>query len=146
MSTELIQILAAGLSGCGFAVMFHIRVKYMPLIFVGAALGWFAYLAADRMIGIRSMSMIMAAMAVTAFSEIFARIVKMPVSVIYTPTVIPMIPGSNLYYSMRGFVTGSHEDFMKYGGLLLEDTLGIVLGSLIILTVVSACTSKKRKS
>ena len=146
MSAEWIQILAAGMAGCGFAIMFHIKPKYLPLLLLGASLGWFDYLWAEKAIGIRSMSMIMASMAVTVYSEIFARIVKMPVSVIYTPAVIPMIPGSNLYYCMRGFVTGSHENFMKYGGLLLEDTLGIVLGTLIVLTVVSAHMAKKRRS
>ncbi len=146
VSQELIQILAAGLAGCGFAVMFHIRPRYMPLILAGASLGWAVYLFAERTIDIRSMGMIIAAMTVTIYSEIFARVVKMPVSVIYTPTVIPLIPGSHLYYCMRGFVTDSHADFIKYGGLLLEDTFGIVLGSLIILTIVSAATSRKKRS
>ena len=145
MSPELIQILSAGIAGCGFAVMFHIRPKFLPLVLAGASLGWFVFLLSEQTIGIRSMSMIMAAMAVTIYSEIFARIVKMPVSVIYTPTIIPMIPGSHLYYCMRGFVTDSHEDFVRYGDLLLEDTLGIVLGSLIVLTFVSALTSRRKK-
>ena len=69
----------------------------------------------------------------------------MPVSVIYTPVIIPLIPGSHLYYCIRGFVTDSRTDFENYGRLLLDDTLGIVLGSIIVLTFVSAITAKKRK-
>lgn len=145
MSQELIQIFAAGFAGCAFAVIFHIRPKYMPMIFAGSALGWFVYLTAVNTLDGRAIPMIISAMAVTIFSEIFARIVKMPVSVIYTPTVIPLIPGSHLYYCMRGFVTDSRADFMDYGGMLLEDTLGIVLGSLFVLTIVSAITSKKKR-
>ena len=144
MSRELIQILAAGFAGCSFAVIFHIRPKYMPMIFVGAAAGWLVYLQSMRMDISSAMAMVIAAMAVTVYSEIFARIVKMPVSVIYTPTVIPLIPGSHLYYCMRGFVTDVHADFVKYGEMLLEDALGIVLGSLIVLTVVSAHTARKK--
>ena len=142
----MLQILAAGLSGCGFAIMFQIKPRYQPLIFVGSALSWLVFLYASQLWGIRSIAMITAAMAMTIYSEIFARVVHMPVSVIYTPIVVPLIPGGNLYYCVRGFVTGVHEDFIKYGGLLLEDTLGIVLGSLIVLTFVSAVTSRKRKS
>lgn len=144
MSRELIQILAAGFAGCSFAVIFHIRPKYMPMIFVGAAAGWLVYLQSMRMDISSAMAMVIAAMVVTVYSEIFARIVKMPVSVIYTPTVIPLIPGSHLYYCMRGFVTDVHADFVKYGEMLLEDALGIVLGSLIVLTVVSAHTARKK--
>ena len=144
MSRELTQILAAGFAGCSFAVIFHIRPKYMPMIFVGAAAGWLVYLQSMRMDISSAMAMVIAAMAVTVYSEIFARIVKMPVSVIYTPTVIPLIPGSHLYYCMRGFVTDVHADFVKYGEMLLEDALGIVLGTLIVLTVVSAHTARKK--
>lgn len=144
MSRELIQILAAGFAGCSFAVIFHIRPKYMPMIFAGAAVGWLVYLQAMHMEVSSAMAMVIAAMAVTVYSEIFARVVKMPVSVIYTPTVIPLIPGSHLYYCMRGFVTDTHSDFVRYGQLLLEDALGIVLGTLIVLTVVSAHAARKK--
>lgn len=144
VSQELIQILAAGFAGCSFAVIFHIRPKYMPMIFAGAALGWAVYLSSVRMKIGSAMGMVFAAMAITVYSEIFARIVKMPVSVIYTPTVIPLIPGSHLYYCMRGFVTDNHEVFMEFGQKLLEDALGIVLGSLIVLTVVSASAARKK--
>ena len=146
MRPEILQIIASGLAGCGFAVMFQIKPKYQPLIFFGSALSWVVYLAAFQLWEIRSIAMITAAMAMTIYSEIFARVVHMPVSVIYTPIVVPLIPGGNLYYCVRGFVTGSHADFTEYGGILLEDTLGIVLGSLIVLTFVSAVTSRKRKS
>ena len=146
MNPDLLQILAAGLSGCGFAVMFHIRPKYLPLIFAGASLGWFIYLFSGRTLHTRTMPMILAAMSLTIYSEVFARIVHMPVSVIYSPIVIPLIPGSYLYYSMRGFVSDSHADFVKNGDMLLEDTFGLVLGSLIVLTFVSAVTAKRRKA
>ena len=145
MRPEILQIIASGLAGCGFAMIFHIRPRYLPLILVGAALSWFVYLGAFRLWGIRSMAMITATMAVTVYAEIFARVVKLPVSVIYTPAIVPLIPGGNLYYSMRGFVTDSRADFIKYGELLLEDALGIVLGSLIVLTVVSALTAKRNQ-
>ncbi len=145
MSPEVLQIIASGLAGCGFAMIFHIKPRYLPLIFIGAALSWFVYLGAFRLWDIRSMAMLTATMAVTVYAEIFARVVKLPVSVIYTPAIVPLIPGGNLYYSMRGFVTDSHADFIAYGEYLLEDTLGIVLGSLIILTFVSALTSKKKR-
>lgn len=145
VNTAIIQIIAAGLAGCGFAVIFHIRAKVLPFVFIGAALSWIAYLLADQVLDVRTTVMIAAAMAVTIYSEIGARVLRMPVSVIYTPSIIPLIPGSHLYYSIRGFVTNTHEDFIRYGGLLLEDTLGIVLGSIIVLTFVSALAARKRR-
>ncbi|MBQ6508883.1 MAG: threonine/serine exporter family protein [Flexilinea sp.] len=145
MRPEILQIIASGLAGCGFGIMFHIKPRYLPLIIIGSALSWLVFLAALQLWGIRSMAMITAAIVVTIWSEIFARIVKLPVSVIYTPTIVPLIPGGNLYYCLRGFVTDSRADFLNYGGLLLEDALGIVLGSLIVLTAVSAMTARRKK-
>ena len=145
MSSELLQILAAGFSGIGFAMMFHIRPRHLPVAFIGAALGWALYMGAGQIWPSRSIAMMAAAFGVTAYSEAGARVVRMPASVIYTPAIIPLIPGSYLYYCMRGFVTDSREVFLECGGLLLEDTLSIVLGSMIVLTFVSAVRAKKNQ-
>ena len=89
--------------------------------------------------------MMFAALGVTVYSEIGARVLRMPVSVIYSPAIIPLIPGGHLYYCMRGFVTDSHADFVKYGSMLLEDTLSIVLGTMVVLTFVSAFMQKRKR-
>lgn len=147
MRPELIQILSAGVAGIGFAMIFHIRPKHLPASFLGAALGWFLYLLTKQVWNSNAIGMMFAALGVTVYSEIGARVLRMPVSVIYSPAIIPLIPGGHLYYCMRGFVTDSHTDFVKYGSMLLEDTLSIVLGTMVVLTFVSAFVQKrKRKS
>ena len=40
------------------------------------------------------------AILITIYSEIWARILKTPSTVILMPTVIPLIPGGSLYYAM----------------------------------------------
>ena len=127
-------------------MIFSIRPRHLPIAFFGGVLGWLLFLSAHRVWDSRAIAMMAAAFGVTVYSDIAARLFRLPVSVIYTPAIIPLIPGGHLYYSLRGFVTDSHETFYEYGSLLLEDTLGIVLGSLIVLTFVSAVTSKKRRS
>lgn len=146
MRPEVIQILSAGIAGLGFAIIFHIRPKHLPVTFVGAALGWLLYLAAKQVWRANAIGMMFAALGVTVYSEIGARLFHMPVSVIYTPAIIPMIPGGYLYYCMRGFVTDSQEDFVEYGSMLLEDTLSIVLGTMIVLTFVSAVAQKRKRT
>ena len=146
MNAQIIQIVSAGFAAVGFAMMFSIRPRHLPVAFAGGALGWALFLFSHRVWDSRAIAMMAAAFGVTVYSEIAARVFRIPVSVIYTPAVIPMIPGGHLYYCLRGFVTDSHETFYKYGNLLWEDTLGIVLGSVIVLTFVSAVASKKRRS
>lgn len=146
MRPELIQILSAGIAGIGFAMIFHIRPKHLPAAFLGAALGWLLYLLTKQVWNSNAIGMMFAALGVTVYSEIGARILRMPVSVIYSPAIIPLIPGGHLYYCMRGFVTDSHEDFVKYGSMLLEDTLSIVLGTMVVLTFVSAFMQKRKRN
>lgn len=145
MRPELIQILSAGVAGIGFAMIFHIRPKHLPASFFGAALGWFLYLVTKQVWNSNAIGMMFAALGVTVYSEIGARVLRMPVSVIYSPAIIPLIPGGHLYYCMRGFVTDSHADFVKYGSMLLEDTLSIVLGTMVVLTFVSAFMQKRKR-
>lgn len=146
MSQELLQILAAGFAGLGFGIIFLIHPRHLPVAFFGASLSWVFYLGAKEIWGSNELGMMIAALSVTAYSEIAARVVKMPVSVIYTPAIIPLIPGSHLYYCMRGFVTDSRADFVEYGIRLAEDTLSIVLGTMIVLTFVSAVAQKRKRS
>lgn len=144
MNIDWLQVIAAGICSVGFSIIFRIRVKYFPVSFIGGALCWLLFLTASSIWEGRTTTMIITAICVTAYAEIAARIVKLPVPVIYSPSIIPLIPGGNLYYCLRGFVTNSRTDFSHYGMLLLEDTLGIVLGSVIVLSFVSAITAKKR--
>lgn len=146
MRTELVQILSAGVAGIGFAMIFHIRPKHLPAAFFGASLGWLLYLFTKQIWHSNAIGMMFSALGVTVYSEIGARVLRMPVSVIYTPAVIPLIPGGHLYHCMRSFVTDSHADFIKYGSMLVEDTLSIVLGTMVVLTFVSAITQKRKRN
>lgn len=145
MRPELIQILSAGVAGIGFAMIFHIRPRHLPAAFLGSALSWVLYLLTKQVWNSNAIGMMFAALGVTVYSEVCARLLRMPVSVMYTPSVIPLIPGGHLYYCMRGFVTDSHAEFVKYGSMLLEDTLSIVLGTMVVLTFVSAITQKRNR-
>lgn len=146
MSTDWLQILAAAIAGCGFGLIFRIHYKHFVWIFIGAGLSWFTYLFIQKNMDSRVLSMLIASIAVTVFSEIVARIRHVPASVIYIPSIIPLIPGSNLYYVMRGFISGDTELCSKFGELLLKDTFGIVMGSVIVFTVVAAINAGQKHS
>ena len=63
---------------------------------------------------------------VTCFlSEIGARMLRVPVTVILLPAIIPLVPGSLLYNSMRSLMIGGEEWYSLYGIEALYATLGI---------------------
>ena len=49
MTHNLIIILAAGLSSCGFALIYSVRPRYIPYVIIGGGLSWAAYLAGSAL-------------------------------------------------------------------------------------------------
>ena len=72
----------------------------------------------------------------TMLSEILARIVKTPVSVLLAPALIPMIPGESLYVAMNNMMNGNTEVFKDKSVYTLFYSACIAAG-VVSATVVS---------
>ena len=65
---------------------------------------------------------------VTCFlGELGARCMRVPVTVIILPAIIPLVPGSLLYSTMKVLINGEIESFKEYGREALLATAGIGL-------------------
>lgn len=109
MTTGIIisQLLSAAAGAGGFSLLFGIRRldRFLISTIVGAAV-WGIYL----MITATGLSDLVgcccAAFAGTVIAEVLARLCKAPATVFIAPSVIPLIPGGSLFYSMQFFVQG----------------------------------------
>ena len=81
----------------------------------------------------------------TLYSEILARINKIPVTVVLIPSVIPLIPGSSLYYAMSSLVQRDLEDGWFYGKLTFQYALGIALGISLVWTFWAVLFQRKNQ-
>ena len=64
--------------------------------------------------------------SVTCFlAEIGARIMRVPVTVILLPAIIPLVPGALLYSAVRSLMLGSSEWYTEYGNEAFRATAGI---------------------
>lgn len=142
---EILQIITAVTASCGFAVIFQIKLHHMKYIAIGGMLSWGSYFMVLKLFGDPMKAMFIASAAVTLYSELCARIGKVPSTLIYVPAIIPLIPGSYLYYCTNGLVAGNEEEFRKYTELLIENALAIVLGTVLVYTVISLFTGKYEK-
>lgn len=135
MNESLIQILMAGLGTAGFAIYFHIRLRNLPAAVIGGVIGWVVYLLAEHLTNSILLSSLFAAFIVCIWSEIMARVIKAPVNVFMIPGLIPIIPGSGLYQTMRAMVnkdSAALSDRGTYTGLtLIGLAVGIVAASVI---------------
>ena len=58
-------------------------------------------------------------------AEIGARIMRVPVTVISLPAIIPLVPGALLYSAVRGLMLGNGKWYTEYGREALSATAGI---------------------
>ena len=75
-------------------------------------------------------------MLTTLCAEILARIFKTPTTTFIILLLIPLIPGSGLYYTMANALSGNSQGFMERGLITLELTLALSLGIIVVTSFV----------
>jgi len=128
-----IQIIMAFLGSLGFSILFNIRGRKLWYAAIGGMLSWVIYLLLDFWLTSEISRFFISTMIVTIYSEILARIEKTPTTTFLTSSVIPLIPGRSLYYTMSYAVNGDLDKFVSSGGqtvgLSASIAAGIMAGS-----------------
>ena len=100
MSQDVLSIIASFFGSFGFAIIYNIRGRRVLIPAIGGAVFWAVYLVFLHFVNNEYLGFFVVAILITIYSEIWARILKTPSTVILMPTVIPLIPGGSLYYAM----------------------------------------------
>lgn len=125
------QVFTSALGCVGFALYFMAKPDKLPLAFLGGGLAWALYLLAYRYYPSVFAANAVAAAGVCLYSECMSRIVKAPANVFMITSVIPLLPGSYLYYAIAGLMSQDMAQFYDYGARALHTTLGIEGGFLV---------------
>ena len=70
------------------------------------------------------------------YADFLAARKRAPVPLFLIPSVVPLIPGSTLYYTMSAAVQGNTEEVSHYGSLTLQYALSIAGGICIVWTIL----------
>lgn len=97
----------------GFGIAFNIHGRGILICGLGGAVGWLAYLLSMACGTGDIMAAFVAAMAIGAYSEIMARIRRCPVTGYLQVALLPLVPGSGIYYAMRYCVEGDTQQFLS---------------------------------
>lgn len=128
MMQYIIQTLMGALGSVGFAILFNIRGKRLLLFFLGGALDWTVYLLCTHHGCSIFQGLLFATMTATLSSEILARLIQTPVLISLVPMLIPLVPGSDLYYCMDALVRGEQDVFLARGSMAISAAGAIALG------------------
>ncbi len=134
MTEIIIQIVMAALGSLGFALLYRLRPEHLPLATLGGAVAWGIYLLCLKYTENIFASALIATVFCTLYAELFAKAQKTPATVLLIPSVIPLIPGSALYYTMSGLVQRNLEQAWFYARLTIQFALAIAIGISLVWT------------
>ena len=132
-TSAIITMITATIGCTGFALFFNVlKPAHILTCAAGAALTWGAYLLSCLFIEGTFVPVIIGSAVCALFSLVMARVNKAPATIFQTICIFPLIPGSALYYTAYGVVTGSAELTRSMGFELVSCCFAIVLGFMTI--------------
>ena len=88
------------------------------------------------------LSSLIASGVAAAYSDVVAHLLKVPATVMIIPGIVPLVPGSRLYYTMLGAVNSDMQSFYENGTAALQMSAGLAIG-IIAVTAVSRPLNQK---
>ena len=131
-----LQIITAFLGSLGFSVLFNIRRTKLLIAGLGGMFSWSVYLLLGLYFDSDPIRYFFAAIFVTVYAEIFARIKKTPTTSYLVPAFIPLIPGGALYNTMKFAL---HNDWQSFGDTAvytIQLALALSAGIIVVASVM----------
>ena len=142
--TQFIQILAGGVGSFGFACLFNIRGKRLAVATCGGVFSWFLFVIFSYFIKSEPINYFVVSLLISLFAETMARVMKTPTTTFITTSLVPLIPGGSLYYTMAYAFQQNGESFVTKGLSTLSLAAALALG-IIIATTLTKLVLKPRK-
>lgn len=131
----LMECLACSIGCIGFSILFNIHGKGILLCMLGSCVCWGAYCIAEPLGGELGAAFV-ASFIVAIYSEVMARIRKCPAIGYLIMGLIPLIPGSSLYYTMTHAIRGEMASFGTRGLLTIEIAGLMAAGVILVSTTM----------
>ena len=136
MMESILQVLMGYLGSLGFNILFNIRGRKLLIASLGGAISWGVYLLLEPVLPGEPIRFFLSAAAVTVYGEVFARLEKTPTTTFLVPSVIPLIPGGSLYYTMNYALNKQWAEFSQRGFYTLQLALALAVGIIAVTTLV----------
>ncbi len=124
------RVVGAMICTFGLTMLYNIEWRSVSFAMVGAAIAcvifeFYVYFNGNYFVGA-----LLAAMAVAAYSDILAHIIKTPTTIFLIPGIVPMVPGGLLFNTMLAILDNDADNASLFGSRALFIALGITVGIL----------------
>ncbi len=128
-----IQCLAGLIGTLGFGLMFNLHGRGIPFALLGCLISWPVCVLSMRLDVSEPIAYLFGAMASAFYAEIMARIRKYPATSYLMCALVPLIPGSGIYYTMdcvrRNLPTEAYAKGMATAAIAGSVAVGVLLVS-----------------
>ena len=135
---ELIQILSGCVGSLGFGILFNIRGKRLAAAALGGLLSWLLYVLFSHVFRSEALCYFLVALLLGVYSGILARLMKTPATAFAITSLIPLIPGGSLYYTMASAFEGDAALFLEKAVYTLSLSAALALGIILAAAVTGA--------
>lgn len=129
-------LLSGAIGAFAFALLIRAPMREAPFGGIAGAVAAGAFWLARYHGASPTASVFVAAIAVSAASEIFARVRRAPASVFLTPGLIPLVPGLLAYHTMYALVRGQNLLGAEQGVQTLLWAGAVGVGIALVVTLV----------
>ncbi len=136
----LIQIVTGLLGTLGFNILFNIRGRKLIFASLGGLISWSVFLGLQPLFTGEAIRYLLSAAVVTIYGEVLARQEKTPTTTFLVPSVIPLIPGGALYYTMNYALNKQWSQFAQQAFYTLQLALCLAVGIIAVTTTVRLVT------
>ena len=141
-----LQCVFSIIASYGFVVIFNIHGFGSFLCALGGGITWAAYCVTQVLGGAPLLCYFIATVAAAIFAEVMARIRKYPAISYLISSLLPLIPGSGIYYAAQAAMQGNREGFISYGSHTLAIAGVMAAGILLVVTLTKILTSRHHPS
>lgn len=128
-----IQCIAGLMGTLGFGLMFNMHGRGIPFALLGSIISWPVCVLAMRLGLAEPVAYLFGAAASSFYAEIMARIRKFPATSYLMCALVPLIPGSGIYYTMdfirRGMLPEAYDKGMATAAIAGSMAVGVLLVS-----------------
>ena len=134
-NNEILQIITGFVGSLGFAILYNIRGKRLLFAALGGLFSWGLFIIFNKIIPNEALNYFFVAFIISVYAEIMARVLKTPTTTFITTSLIPLIPGGSLYYTMTyAFETNSGK-FIEKAIYTLQLASALALGIIVATTL-----------
>ena len=138
-----LQCIFSVIASYGFVVIFNIHGFGSLLCALGGGITWAAFCAVQALGGQDLLCYFLATVVAAIFAEVMARIRKYPAISYLISCLLPLIPGSGIYYAAQQAMQGNSKGFVFYGTRTLAIAGCMAVGILLVVTLTKVITAHR---